>query len=230
MNDDVQKYIYRALTVFIIGVAAWVGFIFINACGFSLTCKRGAVVVERTPIPTLIPATIPAVKMNSKPAVTADQCRVAASDLIGAWVSANSPETDVFQFVDANGRDCEATFADVGPLFKEPNLWHSDSLSCVSCHSADMAISLAQLDLSSYAGIMSGSRRADEKSKVVKGTDILGGGNWKSSLLYKFLSTRNADIPGHADAISAGSFVFAGKPLVEPALVPMQTPTAVPKP
>jgi mono/diheme cytochrome c family protein len=60
MNDDVQKYIYRALTIFVVGVLVWVGFIFINACGFSLACKQGAALVERTPIPTLLPATMPA--------------------------------------------------------------------------------------------------------------------------------------------------------------------------
>ena len=60
MNDDVQKYIYRTLTIFVIGILTWVGFIYINACGFSVTCLRGAAVVERTPIPTLYPATMPA--------------------------------------------------------------------------------------------------------------------------------------------------------------------------
>ena len=60
MNDDVQKYIFRTFMIFIIGVLAWVGFITISACGLSLACKRGAAVVERTPIPTLFPATMPA--------------------------------------------------------------------------------------------------------------------------------------------------------------------------
>jgi hypothetical protein len=221
MNDDVQKYIYRTLTIFVAGVVIWVGFIFINACGFSLACKQGAAVVERTPIPTLLPATMPAIEIKSKPAAISDKCRVATADLIGAWVSANSPEKDVFQFIDINGRNCEATFAEVLPFFNEPNLWHSGSLSCVSCHSVDVTISPAQLDLSSYAGIMAGSRRADAESK---GTDILGGGNWEKSLLYEFLAASKADVPGHTEAVSAGSFVFAGKPFVEP------VPTATPKP
>jgi mono/diheme cytochrome c family protein len=60
MNDDVKKYIYRTLIIFVVGVVIWVGFIFINACGFSLTCNQGAPIVERTPIPTLFPATMPA--------------------------------------------------------------------------------------------------------------------------------------------------------------------------
>ena len=56
---------------------------------------------------------------------------------------------------------------------------------------------------------MAGSRRINAESK---GMDILGTGDWKSSLLYKFLSTSNADIPGHTEAASAGSIVFAGRP------------------
>jgi hypothetical protein len=84
MNDDVQKYIYRTLTIFIAGVAVWVAFIFINACGFSLVCGQGAAVVERTPIPTLYPATMPAFEIKSKPAAISDVCRVDAVDLIGA--------------------------------------------------------------------------------------------------------------------------------------------------
>lgn len=60
MNDDVQKTIYSTLMIFVFGVVLWIGFLFINACGFTLTCKRAAFPVDRTPIPTLIPATLPA--------------------------------------------------------------------------------------------------------------------------------------------------------------------------
>jgi hypothetical protein len=227
MNDDVQKYIYGTLTIFITGVLVWVGFIFINACGFSLACKQGAAVVERTPIPTLFPATMPALEIKSKPVLVSDKCRVAAADLMGAWVSANFPEEAAFQFVDVNGETCAATFAEVQPLFDEANLWHSGSLACVSCHSVDVSISPAQLDLSSYAGILAGSRRENAESKK-KGTDILGGGIWKKSLLYEFLVVSKADIPGHTQSVSADSFVFVGKPFVES--VSTQTPTATPKP
>jgi hypothetical protein len=164
---------------------------------------------------------MPAIEIKSKPAAISDVCRVDAVDLIGAWVSANSPEEAAFQFVDAKGITCETTFAEVLPLFNEPNLSQSGSLACVSCHSVDVTISPAQLDLSSYAGIMAGSRREDEKSK---GTDILGGGNWKTSLLYEFLAVSKADVPGHTESASANFFVFAGKPFVESA------PTATPKP
>jgi hypothetical protein len=86
------------------------------------------------------------------------------------------------------------------------------------------------LDLSSYAGILAGSRREDAESK---GTDILGGGNWESSLLYEFISTIKADIPGHAE-LNPDLVIFVGTPLPasEPAatVVPTEIPTNTPTP
>ena len=41
MNDDVRKYIYTTLTIFVLGLIVWIGFLFVNACGFTLTCNRG---------------------------------------------------------------------------------------------------------------------------------------------------------------------------------------------
>ena len=216
MNDDVRKYIYTTLTIFVLGLIVWIGFLFVNACGFTLTCRQGEFAVERTPIPTLLPATLPAMTTGSGEVAIADQCRVAAVDLIGAWVTAGSSETEAFQFTDINGQNCESTFEEVRPLFVEANFWYSDSLSCVSCHSVDVTISLAQLDLSSYAGIMAGSRRADAESK---GTDILGPGKWDGSLLNEFLSTSKADVPGHTETVS-DLVIFAGKPLSAPAATP----------
>lgn len=216
MKDDVRKYIFTTLIVFVLGVVVWLGFLFINACGFTLTCGRGVAPVERTPIPTLFPATLPAMQTGNGQAAVSEQCRVAAVDLIGAWVSAGSSETDTFQFTDLNGQSCASTFAEVKPLFVESNLWVAGSLSCVSCHSVDVAISPAQLDLSSYAGIISGSRRADAESK---GTDILGAGKWAGSLLYEFLSTSKADVPGHTEAVS-DLVIFAGQPQPVPAATP----------
>ncbi|NOH04696.1 MAG: hypothetical protein HND47_23355 [Chloroflexi bacterium] len=210
MNDDVRKYIYGAITVFVVGVLVWVGFIYVNACGFTLSCNRGNLPVVRTPVPTLIPATLPAMQPeDSTVSAAADVCYVAAVDLMGAWVNAGASDTEVFQFTDAHGRECEAAFEDVKPLFVEANLWYSGSLSCISCHSVDLAVSPAQLDLSSYEGILAGSRRAEG---AAQGTDILGGGNWESSLLYVFIAEVKADVPGHTEALS-GLMIFAGKPL-----------------
>ncbi len=210
MKDDVRKYIYGAVIVFVVGVLAWVGFIYTNACGFTLSCNRGALAVERTPIPTLLPANMPVME-GGEVAAASNQCRVAAADLIGAWVEAGSPETDAFEFVDANEQNCSATFEEVRPLFIESNLWYSGSLSCVACHTADVATSSAQLDMGTYAGIIAGSRRADAESN---GTDILAAGKWESSLLYDFISTSKADVPGHGN-ISSNLLVSAGTPLPE---------------
>jgi mono/diheme cytochrome c family protein len=58
--NDVRRYIYGTLLIFVCGVFAWVGFIFFNACGLTTSCLRGSLKVERTSIPTLIPATLPA--------------------------------------------------------------------------------------------------------------------------------------------------------------------------
>jgi len=229
MNDDVRSYIYGTITVFLVGVLIWVSIIFINACGFTLTCKRGDLPAERTPVPTLIPATLPAVKTGSGEVAVSNQCRVSAQDLIGAWVEAGSPEKDAFKFTDINGQNCESTFDEVRPLFVEGNYWYAGSLSCVSCHSVDVAVSPAQLDLSSYEAIKAGSRRAEADSK---GTDILGGGNWESSLLYEFISNSKVDVPGHSDVFS-DVLIYAGKPLPTPPVIATSTqaePSATPTP
>ncbi|GAB4539140.1 MAG: hypothetical protein Fur002_03720 [Anaerolineales bacterium] len=213
MQDDVRKTIYSTLIIFVVGVSLWVSIVFLNACGFSLACNKGIAKAERTPVPTLPPAFMPAADLSLKPQTNPEACRVAAAELIGAWAAANAPESEAFSFTDADGRECEATYADVQPLFVEPNFWYKGSLSCVSCHSADMTLSLAQLDLSSYAGVVSGSRRADAESK---GTDILSGGT--SSLLYQALAMSSAETPGHTVALTEGYFISVGKPL--PAATP----------
>lgn len=211
MKDDVRKYIYGAMIVFVVGVLAWVGFIYTNACGFTLSCNRGALVVERTPNPTLLPANMPVME-GSEVVAASDQCRVAAADLIGRWVEAGSPEINAFEFVDTNEQNCAATFEEVRPLFIESNLWYAGSMSCVACHTADVATSSAQLDLGTYAGIIAGSRRPDAESN---GTDILAAGKWKSSLLYDFVSTSKADVPGHSE-IKSDLLIFAGTSLPTP--------------
>lgn len=217
MKDDVRKYIYGAIGVFLAGVLVWVGIVYVNACGLTLSCNRGNLAVARTPVPTLIPATMPVMVVESGEAAAPDVCFVAAVDLMGAWVDAGASDVEVFPFTDAHGRECEATFEDVRPLFVEANLWYAGSISCISCHSVDLAVSPAQLDLSSYEGIRAGSRRAEG---AAEGTDILGGGKWASSLLYEFLSEAKADIPGHTDALS-GLMIYAGTPLpVEPTPTP----------
>jgi len=227
MKDDVRKYIYGAITAFLLVVLSWVSIVYVSSCGMTLTCNRASFKIERTPIPTLIPATLPVSEISLQDAdpvalsADPDTCHVPIVNFIGAWAVSEADEAEPFYFVDEDGKNCEAVFSDVQVLFNQPNLRGANSLACVSCHSGDLTVAPAQLDLSSYAGIMAGSRRENAESK--KGTDILGGGNWEKSLLYEFLTTSKADVPGHTDAV-ADSFVFAGNLFVEP------VSTATPKP
>lgn len=206
MTDDVRKVMYTTVVVFVVGVLIWISFIFINACGFSLACNQGQRPIIRTPIPTVGHAPIPAMVSQD----TSGKCQVRALDLLGAWVTAGASETEPFAFNDVNGNTCEGSFSeDIHPLFAEANIWSPGSSSCDSCHSADLAkTSAAKLDLTTYAGILAGSQR---ESADVKGTDILGGGNWESSLLYEYTYAHPALRTGHGDAPSNGPLVFAGK-------------------
>jgi hypothetical protein len=229
MNDDVRKYIYGAITVFLVGVMAWISIIYVSACGVTLTCNRGAPRVDRTPIPTLIPATLPAMGISLEaeatevaPKMNSDTCRVPAVNFIGAWAASQTPkstEANPFYFVDEDGKNCEATFSDVQSLLNQPGLRGTDSLACTSCHSGDLTVAPAQLDLSSFAGITIGSRREGNKPK---GTDILGDDEWKASLLYDFLANAKANIPGHEQALSADYMISVGMPFAGP--LPTATP------
>jgi hypothetical protein len=206
--DDFRKLMYGVVTAFVAVLVVWVGIVYISACGFTFTCRRGQPAVDATPIPTLAAATLPAPDFSvESPAL--NKCRIAAVDLIGAWITAGYPEMDTFTFTDIDGLICEATFPDdVQPMFMESNLWFPGSLSCSSCHNADMAISSSQLDLSSYEGILAGSRRT---SPTTQGTDILGGGDWEASLLYDVLYVRKFMPLGRPpDMPPEGPVVFAG--------------------
>jgi hypothetical protein len=83
-----------------------------------------------------------------------------------------------------------------------------------------LTVAPAQLDVSSYTGITTGSRREGNKPK---GTDILGDGDWKASLLYDFLANAKANVPGHEEqALSADLMISMGKPFAGP--LPTATP------
>ena len=87
MNDDTRGMIYGTLVVFLIFLASWLGFVYISACGFTLTCIQGAPLVVRTPMPTLIPVH----RSQAQPEATAaefNKCQIGATDLIAAWVLA----------------------------------------------------------------------------------------------------------------------------------------------
>jgi hypothetical protein len=170
-----------------------------------------------TPIPTQIPATPPQfaslpireVVLASTPGRTV--CKVKAVDLLGAWVTAGAPETDPFAFTDLSGDTCQGTFAeDIQPLFTLSNTWYPAAPPCTSCHYEDLTKAQAQLDLSSYAGILAGSRRA---SPEAKGNNILGmsdaGTDWSKAILSTQLTTFRMP-PGHPAATQPAAGDQAG--------------------
>lgn len=208
MNDDVRKVIYGTMIGFLAVVLAWVGFIYINACGFTFTCNRADPLVVRTPIPTLIPVRHEVMQMEEDMAEF-NKCEVAAADLVGAWVAAESPEAQAFPFTDVNGQPCEGTFtADINPLFMENNLWTPRAIGCVSCHNAELTFRSGGLDMTSIDAMRLGAGRADASST---GNDIFGGGNWESSLLHNVLINQGFAADGHsADAPAERLIIYAG--------------------
>jgi len=175
-RDDFQKILYGVLVVFILGILIYIGFI--------STLASASPAPERTPIPTLIPATLPAPQAVAGPA----KCSVKIVDLFAAWINAGYPEIEPFDLTAQDGVVCTALFkADILPVLNEANLWYPGAPACTTCHNSTLAVTGAQMDLSSYSGILAGSRRA---SPEAKGKDILGGGDWKQSLLYEVLITR----------------------------------------
>lgn len=218
MDDDVKKIIYGVLVLFLLTIVGYISFIYVSGCGFTLNCPQGQQFVERTPIPSLIPATMPVAERNVAQG-TFTKCQVAAVDLIGAWVTAGYPETDKFSFTDVKGQLCEGTFAkDVHFLFTESSLWYSGAQACASCHSPQLLPAYMSLDLSTYQGILAGSQRTEGQAQ---GNDILGGGDWEVSILHGMLYApdgqtligrpamplgRPPDVPAN------GPLVFAGAP------------------
>lgn len=222
-ENDVRRLIYITLFAFLLFLVFWFSVVYISACGFTLNCNRGAPLVIRTPVPTLIPAPSPASPAGA--GVTEfNACPVAGTDLIAAWVSAGYTEADPFPFTDINGQECEGTFAeDVQPLLVENSVWYPGSLGCVSCHNADLTDRSAGLDLSSYDAILLGTRRVAEASSP--GTDILGGGDWEKSILHEVLVNQSLVPEGHSpDAPGQDVIVYAGQRVEEAGVTATPTP------
>jgi hypothetical protein len=116
----------------------FIAVLYVGNCGLSTDCSQASLPgVIHTPIPTMIPATLPA-EGSREPTSGQVNCIVTARILLSAWVSSGYRETDPFQFSDIRGNTCQGTFADVQPLFTEANLWYSGSLACSQCHNADI--------------------------------------------------------------------------------------------
>jgi hypothetical protein len=227
MDDDVKRVIYLTIIGFLVVVLSWLTLIYVSSCGFTLSCNRAAPYVIRTPVPTLIPVSMKEIQATPGASSEFAACYASATDLIGAWVTAGSPETEPFPFTDVNGVNCQGTFAgDVQHLFVENQIWYTGSLGCTSCHNADLTDRSGGLDLSSYQGIMSGSNRSYAGAK---GTDILGGGNWESSKLHDVLLVQGLVPAGHSPDVPpvAPVFLYAGQKAPEASTA---TPTATATP
>lgn len=220
MKDNFSKFFYWVLILFSVGIIAFVLLVTYFSCGFSPDCSQGQWKVERTPLAVPPPASLPEVEFQydaevPTPISASEPCRIVAADLMAAWVSTGYPGEEPFRFTDLDGKTCEANFSDdIQKLFDEADLWYDGSLACSSCHSADLSVASAQLNLSSYAGMLEGSQRViDEENGTIVG-DIFGGGNWEESLLYAalFLGT---DTPlGHPTAPPLSEpVIFAGQPV-----------------
>ena len=224
MNDDTRRLIYGTIIAFLAFIAFWLGIVYISACGFTLNCIQGAPLVVRTPVPTLIPHG--EVQPSGITEVEFNKCQVGATDLIGAWVAAGHTETKPFPFTDLNGQDCEATFADIQPVFMDNSVWFTGSLGCTSCHNADLTDRSAGLDLSSYEAISLGSRRV--AGSTSPGTDIFGGGEWENSLLYEYLVNYGLTTKGHSpDVEPRNPVLYLGQAVAkgEATATPAATPT-----
>jgi hypothetical protein len=223
MNDDTRGLIYGTIVAFLVFIVAWLGIVYVSACGFTVNCLQGSPLVVRTPIPTLIPLE----GAQAQPQATQaefNQCRVAATDLIAAWVSAGHTETEPIPFTDLDGKDCEATFADIQPLFVENSLWFPGSLGCVSCHNGDLTDRSAGLDLTSYEAMSLGSGRAADSNSP--GTDIFGGEDWESSLLHEYLVNQGLTAQGHsADASPPQAILYVGRVVADAQAEVTPTPT-----
>ena len=202
--NDVRKLIYTTLIAFLATLVLWITALLFWSCGFSFECARANQIVERTPVPTLIPANHVDSPMSGA-ATEFDACQVSATELIGAWVSAGTPESGTFPFTDMNGKVCEATYENIQPLFVENGQWYVNAIGCVSCHNSALTARSGGLDLSSYAAMQLGSQRADA---AATGNNIFGDGNWERSTLFTVFTTKGMVPTGHSADVSPNDFVF----------------------
>jgi mono/diheme cytochrome c family protein len=202
------------------------GSLYIGGCSYRNNCMEGGrAQLTHTPISTLIPATLPANVAAFPDSASTENCSVTAGTLLSAWVLAGFPESQAFNFTDLNNIACEAIFADVQPLFTESNLWYPGALACTSCHNAALSgAASAQLDLSSYAGVVAGSHRSPGSTT---GVDILGAGNWQESRLNQSMFVlRQMPYGQPPNVVSAeGPTILAGIPVSVANATPTETPS-----
>lgn len=211
--NDVRRIIYWTLALFLLVVVVWVGALLVFSCGLNSACLQAVPKVERTSVPTLIPAAHSDSPMGGGAMAGFNKCQVSAADLVGAWVTAGSPN-GAFPFPDVNGQACEGTFSgDIQPLFVENSLWYKGALGCVSCHNSALNDRSSGLDLTSYDAVLMGSGRP-EGTTVSRGRDVLGGGDWEKSALFTVLAVQGYNPAGHsAESAPVRLFVYAGRSL-----------------
>jgi hypothetical protein len=164
----------------------------------------------RTAIPTLIPATMPASSVLPVSISYGNgDCKIAALDLIGAWVKAGKPQSNNFAFTSIDNTNCDASYVkDIQPLFSQPNIWYAGAIACVTCHGEDVTKSPAGLSLTDFENIMSGSRRKDQSTK---GNDILGDATtWEKSKLYIQIFTRQMPVGRPPSSPEKGPAIYSG--------------------
>ncbi len=235
MKDSLKPIMLGVLVGLVALVILWPGLLWVFGCSSTDSCT-GNPLPEMTSIPTLPAATMPAPKVGALAESGVTKCRIAAVKLLGAWVAAGYSETEPFTFTDIKGTNCTATFkGDVQQLFITPNLWFNSAPACTTCHYADVKKATKGMDLSSYAGIITGAERVDKDGVEVKGIDILGGGNWDNALLHQMLYAPGGQtligrppMPLGRPAIvpADGPIVFAGTP--ESDATPEATPSPTP--
>jgi mono/diheme cytochrome c family protein len=58
--DDLRKITFGVLIGFVLMLIVWIAFLTFSGCGFAPNCSGAVPTPERTSIPTLVPATLPA--------------------------------------------------------------------------------------------------------------------------------------------------------------------------
>lgn len=217
MNDDTRRLVYGTIVAFLVFILAWLGVVYISACGFTLNCIQGSPLVVRTPIPTLIPLR----EVEQQPGATEgefNKCQIGATELIGAWVEAGHSDTDAFPFTDLNGQNCEATYEDIQPLLRENSIWYPGSLGCTSCHNADLTDRSGGLDLSTYEAMSAN-------------TGLFGDGSWEGSLLHEVLVNQGLTVQGHSpDVEPRNPTLYAGQVVGDGETEGTATPEVTPTP
>ncbi|MBN2387921.1 MAG: hypothetical protein JXB85_12960 [Anaerolineales bacterium] len=215
MNKDFKSWMMILVFGLPLFLILFLAALYFGNCGFGQECGYSNLPeIIHTPIPTLLPASLPTPQTGPGSAA-ATRCTVQAETLLAAWVNAGVPERQPFAFTDVNGIACQATFADLQPLFAEGNLWYTGAVACTTCHNSTLSAAAAGMDLSDYTGILAGSRRA---SLEASGNDILGGGDWAASKLNEQLFVLEKMPFGRPQgAVPAGGpTLLAGEPLPEP--------------